>query len=154
MTRFRLTRTPCKFFSDDRNCQTLSASLRLTIARLPRCIVILPRQCLAQENLHISAARRCESIALRRQRYFVARPDDDNFRFARHPSKADAKRGDHFLQADLNEAAGAADASRAMLRASCPSVTHRIRVLAHAHFLSTAKPIAYRWAKRLNSHSH
>jgi hypothetical protein len=32
--------------------------------------------------------------------------------------------------------------------------THRIRVLAHAHFLSAAKPIAYRWAKRLNSHSH
>src|SRR5689334_6811564 len=34
------------------------------------------------------------------------------------------------------------------------SVTHRIALLAHAHFLSTAKPIAYRWAKRLNSHSH
>ena len=28
-----------------------------------------------------------------------------------------------------------------------------IAVLAHAHFLSTAKPIASRWAKRLNSHS-
>src|SRR5207249_2916393 len=55
---------------------------------------------------------------------------------------------------DLNEAAGAADASRAMLRTSCPRVTHRIAVLAHAHFLSTAKPIAYRWVKRLNSHSH
>jgi hypothetical protein len=45
---------------------------------------------------------------------------------------------------DLNEAAGAADASRAMLRASCPSIMHRIAVLAHARFLSTAKPIAYR----------
>ena len=33
---------------------------------------------------------------------FVARPDDDNFRFARHPSWADAKRGDHILQADLS----------------------------------------------------
>jgi len=52
----------------------------------------------------------------------------------------------------LNVAAGAADASRAMLRTSCPSATHRIAVLAHAHFISTAKPIAYRWAKRLNSH--
>jgi hypothetical protein len=28
------------------------------------------------------------------------------------PYKIDAKRGDHFLQADLNEAARAADASR------------------------------------------
>src|SRR5260370_28753299 len=65
------------------------------------------------------------------------------------PHKIDAKCGDRFLQADLNEAAGAADASRAMLRTSCPSVTHRIGVLAHAHFLSTAKPIAYRWAKRI-----
>jgi hypothetical protein len=36
---------------------------------------------------------------------------------------------------------------------ACPSVTHRIAVLAHAHFLSAAKPIPYRWAKRLNSHS-
>jgi len=34
----------------------------------------------------------------------------------------------------LNEAAGAADASRAILRASCPSVTHRIAALAHALF--------------------
>jgi hypothetical protein len=45
---------------------------------------------------------------------------------------------------ELNEAAGAADASRAMLRMSCPSVTHRIAVLTPAHFLSTAKPTAYR----------
>jgi hypothetical protein len=42
------------------------------------------------------------NAALRRQRCFVARPDDDNFRFARHPSRADAKRGDHFLHADLS----------------------------------------------------
>jgi hypothetical protein len=48
----------------------------------------------------------------------------------------------------LNVAADAADASRAMLRTSCPSATHRIAVLAHAHFLSTAKPIAYRWGMR------
>ena len=34
------------------------------------------------------------------------------FQVARHPSRVDAKRGDHFLQADLNEAARAADASR------------------------------------------
>jgi hypothetical protein len=47
----------------------------------------------------------------------------------------------------LNEAAGAADASRAILRASCPSVTYRIAVLAHAHFLSTAKAVAYSWVK-------
>jgi hypothetical protein len=52
--------------------------------------------------------------------------------------------GDHFLQADLNLAAGAADASRAMLRTLCLSVAHPIAILAHAHFLSTAKPIAYR----------
>jgi hypothetical protein len=77
----------------------------------------------------------------------------NNFQFARNPSRVDAKRGDHFPQADLNEAAGAADASRAMLWTSCPSVTYRIAVLAHAHSLSTAKPIAYGWTKRLNSHS-
>jgi hypothetical protein len=35
-----------------------------------------------------------------------------NFRFARNQSRIDAKRGDHFPQADLNEAARAADASR------------------------------------------
>src|SRR5881394_1436478 len=29
-----------------------------------------------------------------------------------------------------------------MLRTSCPSVTHRFVVLAHAHFLSTAKPLS------------
>src|SRR2546429_504326 len=40
-----------------------------------------------------------------------------------------------------------------MVRGSCPSVTHRFVVLAHAHFLSTAIPVAYRWVKRLNSHS-
>jgi hypothetical protein len=34
----------------------------------------------------------------------------------------DTKRGDHFPQADLNEAAGAADASRAMLLTSCCKV--------------------------------
>jgi len=34
------------------------------------------------------------------------------FRVARNPSKIDVKRGDHCLQADLNEAARAADASR------------------------------------------
>jgi hypothetical protein len=56
----------------------------------------------------------------------------------------DAKRGDGCLQGDLNLAAGAADASRAMLRALCLNVAHRIAVLAHAHFLSTAKPTAYR----------
>jgi len=58
----------------------------------------------------------------------------------------------HVLQADLNEAAGAADASRAMLRTLCLNVAHPIAVLAYAHFLSTAKPTAYRWTKRLNSH--
>ena len=57
---------------------------------------------------------------------------------------APAVTDDRRREADLNEAAGAADASRAMLRASCPNLTHRIAVLAHAHFLSTAKPIAYR----------
>jgi len=45
---------------------------------------------------------------------------------------------------DLNLAAGAADASRAMLRTLCLNVAHPIAVLAHAHFLSTAKPRAYR----------
>ncbi|HEY6272246.1 MAG TPA: hypothetical protein VIX19_09665, partial [Terriglobales bacterium] len=34
------------------------------------------------------------------------------FRVARNPSGIDAKRADHFLQADLNEAARAADATR------------------------------------------
>ena len=36
--------------------------------------------------------------------------------------------------ADLNLAAGAADASRAMLRTLCLNVAHPIAVLAHAHF--------------------
>src|SRR6516225_9939838 len=57
MTRFRWTRAPCKSFSDHRNCQTAGPSLRLTIARLPCCIVILLRRGLAQENLHALAAR-------------------------------------------------------------------------------------------------
>jgi hypothetical protein len=59
-------------------------------------------------------------------------------------ARVDAKRGDHFLQGDLNLAAGAADVSRAMLRTLCLNVAHPIGVLAPAHFLSTAKPIAYR----------
>jgi len=84
------------------------------------------------------------NAALRRQSCFIARPDDDSFGFARHPSRVDAKRGDHFLQADLNLAAGAADASRAMLRTLCLNVAHPIAILAHAHFLSTAKPTSYR----------
>jgi hypothetical protein len=46
--------------------------------------------------------------------------------------------------ARLNLAAGAADASRAMLRTLCLNVAHPIAILAHAHFLSTAKPTAYR----------
>jgi hypothetical protein len=41
------------------------------------------------------------NAALRRQSCFIARPDDDSFGFARHPSRVDAKRGDHFLQADF-----------------------------------------------------
>ena len=52
--------------------------------------------------------------------------------------------GNHVPQPDLNLAAGAADASRAMLRTLCHNVAHSIAVLAHAHFLSTAKPTAYR----------
>jgi hypothetical protein len=36
------------------SCQTSGPSLRLTNARLPRCIVILPRHSLAQKNLRIS----------------------------------------------------------------------------------------------------
>src|SRR5467141_1064119 len=43
-----------KSFSDQRNCQTSGPSLRLTNARLPRCIVILLRHSLAQKNLRIS----------------------------------------------------------------------------------------------------
>jgi hypothetical protein len=66
------------------------------------------------------------------------------FRVARDTSRIDVKRGDRFLQADLNLAAGAADASRAMLRTLCLNVAHPIAVLAHAHILSTAKPTAYR----------
>ena len=38
-------------------------------------------------------------------------------------SRIDAKHGDHFLQADLNEAAGAADASRAKLNKLCCTMT-------------------------------
>jgi len=47
------------------------------------------------------------------------------------------------LPSDLRFAEGSR-ASRAMLRTSCPNVTDRIAVLAHARFLSTVKPIAYR----------
>lgn len=45
-------------FSDQRNCQTAGPSLRLTIARLPRCIVILLRHGLAQENLQALGVKR------------------------------------------------------------------------------------------------
>ena len=34
------------------------------------------------------------------------------FRMLSNPSRIDAKRGDHFLEADLNEAGRAADAAR------------------------------------------
>ena len=56
----------------------------------------------------------------RRARFRFARQDHCsstrsirlNFRFARNPTRIDGKCGDHFLQADLNEAARAADATR------------------------------------------
>jgi len=57
ITLFRWTRAPNKPFSDQRNCRTAGPSLRLTIARLPRCIVIHLRHGLAQENLQASAAK-------------------------------------------------------------------------------------------------
>jgi hypothetical protein len=47
-------------------------------------------------------------------------PCRDKFRFA--CNRINAKLGDPFLQSDLNEAAGAADASRAMFLTSCRKV--------------------------------
>src|SRR6266404_1567296 len=58
ITLFRWIRAPHKPFSDQRNCQTAGPSLRMTIARLPRCIVILLRHGLAQENLQALRAKR------------------------------------------------------------------------------------------------
>jgi hypothetical protein len=46
----------------------------------------------------------------------------DYFRVARNPSRVDAKRGDQFPQADLNEAARAADASREVKEQWLPGV--------------------------------
>jgi hypothetical protein len=60
------------------------------------------------------------------------------------PTGSQHKKNRNFRIVDLNLAAGAADASRAMLRTLCLNVAHPIAVLAHAHFLSTAKPTAYR----------
>src|ERR1700723_2399353 len=58
LTLFRWIRAPHKPFSDQRNSQTAGPSLRMTIARLPRCIVILLRHGLAQENLQALRAKR------------------------------------------------------------------------------------------------
>jgi len=57
-----LDTAPYRPFSEQRNCQTAGPSLRLTIARLPRCIVILLRHGLAQENSsRISRKEGCAS---------------------------------------------------------------------------------------------
>jgi hypothetical protein len=49
----------------------------------------------------------------------------------------------------LNEAAGAADASRSILSASCPSITHRLAVLAHAHFSKYRKTNSLQIGKKI-----
>src|SRR5262249_31200845 len=95
ITFLRWIRAPHTPFSDQRNCQTAGPSLRLTIARLPRCIVILLRHGLAHEKLHASAATGvsgshhsellCGGSVLGRNPETQSDAQCDNFRIADHP---------------------------------------------------------------------
>jgi hypothetical protein len=71
-TRIALDPSSTQIFSDPRNYHRTGPSLRLTIATLSRCIVILLRHRLAQENLHASGDRTIVPNVILRVNCFVA----------------------------------------------------------------------------------